>query len=141
MTRSPRTTLFPYTTLFRSTGGTMCEHLNFYIQKGINRTKEITHLNDLWSRIGFNHNDLRMVFRAGNIHNAKVDNRYWYDPIKNRLFASSFHLSPDDVELYVSLLNKYKPKFIHVYPSTLVIICNVIINYGFKINHHPIGIL
>src|SRR5690625_7573203 len=98
----------------------MGEPLKFYIQKGINRTKEITHLNDLWGRIGFNHNDLRMVFRAGTIHNGQVANRYWYDPINNRLFASSFHLSLYDVEFYLSLLNKYNTIFISAYTSRLV---------------------
>lgn len=125
----------------RSTGGTTGEPLNFFLKKGVNRTKEFAHMNDLWSRVEYKHNDLKMVFRSGRIDNPKTNNRYWFDPIKNRLFVSSFDLSVEDIRIYVDLINTYKPKFLHVYPSVLTIVCNAILNYDLQIKYHPKGIL
>lgn len=127
--------------IVKSTGGTTGEPLNFYIQKGVNRTKEFVHMNDQWARIGYKHNDLRMVFRSTLIDNKKTGDRYWFDPIKNRLFVSSFHLSEEDVQLYIHLLNKYKPKYLHVYPSVLTLICNTVLHKQIKVEHFPKGIL
>ena len=127
--------------IVKSTGGTTGEPLNFYIQKGVNRTKEFVHMNDQWARIGYKHNDLRMVFRSTLIDNKKTGDRYWFDPIKNRLFVSSFHLSDEDVQLYIHLLNKYKPKYLHVYPSVLTLICNTVLHKQIKVEHFPKGIL
>jgi phenylacetate-CoA ligase len=124
-----------------STGGTTGEPLKFYMMKGVNRTNELAHMNDLWGRIGYSDSDLRMVFRSGIVSNPKTDHKYWFDPIKNRIFVSSFNLSTDDIKLYVDLINQFKPTYLHVYPSVLTIVCNKIANHKIKINHFPKGIL
>jgi len=47
---------------------------------------------------------------------------------------SSYHLSVDHIEDYVSQLNKIKPKFFHVYPTSFIIFTQLLIQSKLKLN-------
>lgn len=124
-----------------TTGGTTAEPLSLYYEKGLNRTKEFVYMNNQWKRVGYSYGDSIMVLRSSVIKNEKNNNRYRYDYIKNRLYISSYYLSTNDIKLYLDLYHKFKPKYLHVYPSVLTLICHKIINHNFKIHHYPRAIL
>jgi phenylacetate-CoA ligase len=109
-------------TLRKSTGGTTGELLKIFVEKGKSRTKELVFMNDQWNRIGFQPNDLRVVFRSAVIPGRNRNKRWYFDPIKNRYFFSSIDLSEENLEKYVKKIRKIKPKFFHVYPSVLSIL-------------------
>lgn len=124
-----------------STGGTTGEPLLLFLHKGFNRTKEIVHMSNQWGRVDYKQGDLRFVIRSRFIKNKATNDRYTFDYINNRIFVSSFHLGIQDIELYVTLINKYKPKYFHVYPSVLTIVANTIINHNLILTHFPKAIL
>jgi phenylacetate-coenzyme A ligase PaaK-like adenylate-forming protein len=51
---------------------------------------------------------------------SRNDHRVWmYEPIKRHLIASSDHLEPRFMPLYVEALRRWQPSYIHAYPSAL----------------------
>lgn len=124
-----------------TTGGTTGEPLPFFLIKGLNRTKEFVHLNDLWSRIGYKDGDSRLVLRSAIIKNKKTNDLWYYDPIKNRYFFSSFKIDDKHLEEFLVLYHDIKPRFLHVYPSVLTNLASLIKAHKIKLKHFPQGIL
>lgn len=50
--------------------------------------------------------------------------------IHNQLWLSAFHMSLANLALYVEKIEKFKPRFIEGYPSTLFILANFLIDNG-----------
>jgi phenylacetate-CoA ligase len=56
---------------------------------------------------------------------------FWrYNYLHNQLLLSSFHLTPENIPLYINELKKYKPKALDGYPSTVYILAKFLKNNG-----------
>ena len=108
--------------LYVTTGGSTGMPLSLYYEKGVARSKELAFITALWSRVGYKSGDKLAVLRANLVRG--IDNRkFWeYEPIKNRLILSSYHMTDENLPLYIEQIRTFKPKFLHIYPSTLTIL-------------------
>lgn len=79
----------------------------------------------IWSRVAYKPDSSRLVLRGKKIRNQK-DNDWCYDPLRRELSCSIFNLNDSNIELYIQLIEKYKPKFIHGYMSAITIIAKYI---------------
>ena len=72
---------------------------------------------------------------------ANVDDKtppFWVMNLaENQLFFSSYHLSMDNMRFYLDRLNKFKPRFIHGYPSSIYFIAKYILEENITLNFHP----
>ena len=110
--------------LYVTTGGSIGIPLGLYYEKGVARSKELAFLTAQWSRVGYKIGDKLAVLR-GNVVQGTQNGRLWeFEPIKNRLILSSYHMIDENLPLYVKQIRKFKPKFLHVYPSALTILAN-----------------
>ena len=110
--------------LYVTTGGSSGVPLGLYYQKGVARSKEYAFITALWSSVGYKIGDRLAVLRGNVIKRADKKNFSEYEPIKNGLILSSFHMTDKNLPLYVEQIRKFKPKFLHVYPSALTILAS-----------------
>jgi phenylacetate-CoA ligase len=112
--------------LYVNTGGSSGVPLGLYYQKGTTRSKELAFLLEIWEQAGYKFGDKIAVLRGNVVYSLKK-NKFWqYDPIKNRMILSSFHMIEENLSKYLNQIRKFKPKFLHVYPSSLSILSSYI---------------
>lgn len=110
--------------LFMTTSGSTATPLGFYYEKCVARSKELAFIVAQWSRVGYRVGD-RLAVLMGNVIKGVGSRKFWeYEPIKNRLILSPYHMMDKNMRLYVEKIRKYKPKFFHGYPSALVPLAN-----------------
>ena len=56
---------------------------------------------------------------------------------ENQMFFSSYHFSHKNMPHYLMILNKYRPEFIHGYPSSIYYVANYILNENIELNFRP----
>ena len=56
---------------------------------------------------------------------------------ENQMFFSSYHLSHNNMPHYLMILNKYRPEFIHGYPSSIYYVANYLLNANIELNFRP----
>ena len=112
-------------TYYVTTGGTSGNPLGFYLD---NSTfgKEWAFVTTGWRRVGFTPGDKVVSFRGVEFRGADKG-RYWQDnPVYNMLEMSPFHMSEANLQKYVNKIIKFKPKYIHGYPSAVSILANYV---------------
>jgi len=108
---------------YGTTGGTSGKPLGFYIDKD-SSVIDWAFMVTQWGRAGFQLNDRRVVLRGRVIRNS-AKNRLWeYDQIHNELYLSSYHLTDENLDKYLKIIGKYRPRFLNCYPSTAMILAN-----------------
>jgi phenylacetate-CoA ligase len=122
---------------YYTTGGSTGEPLGFFKPNNID-TVESAFMFSQWARVGFKPGDLRMILRGEFLQ----DNRLWrYNPGQNAWVFSSYHLSSTYIDKLVAKLNRIKPKFLHVYPSSLWVLANLIKEHNLELTFSPKAIL
>ncbi|MSR65477.1 MAG: phenylacetate--CoA ligase family protein [Verrucomicrobiae bacterium] len=81
-------------------------------------------ITDLWKRIGYSENDRKAILR-GNVIFTSWHRRPWRKT-ESSLFLSMYHLTPVTAREYAAMLRKYRPKWLHVYPSALVFLIQLL---------------
>ena len=118
-----------------NTGGSSGEPMVFFRERSRTSPRERAFMFCQWGRAGFVPGDRIAVLRGPLPNGEKI---FCFDQFLNVLVLSSFRLNPDTVRRYVDALNKYRPKFLHVYPSTGVQLAalmnarNLRLNYPLK---------
>ena len=103
------------------TGGSTSVPMRIYVQKYVSRSKDFAY-NGAFDRIaGVRRGDTILAARGRPVRGAdKPGGRIWLlDPIKNYLQVSANHLLPQHMPEYVEAMRKYKPGFIHAYPTAI----------------------
>lgn len=100
-----------------NTGGSSGTPFSFLIEKGITRPKEAAHFDWYWSQYGYKPGEKVLMIRGKSLRN-NAD--FEYQAIGNKLVVSCYSLNQSSIrEIYKQIL-KFKPKFIHAYPSSLL---------------------
>ena len=100
--------------LYITTGGSTGVPLGFYLQKGVSRPKEQAFLDALWRRAGYFDGARVAVIRGHVIDSRRIAS---YDATRGWLLLSSCHLTPERLPEYLETLERFKPDFLHAYPS------------------------
>lgn len=110
--------------LHMNTGGSTGIPLDLYYEKGVSRSREWAFIHDIWRRVGWNDGDKSVMLRGWSIPGSK----YWqFEPIRNRLIMSAFHLNSNTIPLYLEAIRDFKPAFIEAYPSNISIIADYLL--------------
>lgn len=116
-----------------NTGGSSGTPFEFYLEKGVSRPKERAHFDWYWGQFGFKPGSRILMIRGESL----VHNKLWeYQVIENKLAISCYLINEKNVNEIHKIIKKFKPDFIHAYPSALknFITClnNAKINYNLK---------
>lgn len=100
-----------------NTGGSSGTPFTFLIEKGVTRPKEAAHFNWYWSQYGYKPGDKVLMVRGKSLQkNANFE----YQSIKNNLVVSCYNINQKSIEEIYKEILRFKPKFIHAYPSSLL---------------------
>lgn len=101
----------------------------------------------LWHRfykiMGFSNRDFRKVRFSGRLIVKPTRDKapFWiYSLIDNQLFMSSYHLKDENIEAYITKLQKFKPELIDGYPSAIYIIARYINKKNISLGFKPLAI-
>lgn len=108
--------------MYVTTGGSTGIPVGFYLQSGLSRGKELAFIEDQWARVGFRPGDHCAFIRGAVLHGLPEGVHWQYEPIKNRLVLSGYHLTAQTVGNYVEALRRFRPKFLHAYPSSATLL-------------------
>lgn len=124
-----------------TTGGSSGVPVGFYLQKGVSRPKEQAYLEAQWSRRGYRVGDKVAVVR-GMVTSSKARGGIsYYDATRNWLVLSSYHLTPERMDEYVTALNRFQPRHLHMYPSAALILARLLEQKGLKLAFKPVSLL
>lgn len=108
--------------LFTTTGGSTGVPLGFYRDERVWAEKETAFITSMWRRVGFKLGDKRVVF-TGYVVRSVEKGKFWeYDLLNNRVFFSSYHMADKNLPRYIEEIRRFKPDFIHGYPSVVTIL-------------------
>lgn len=127
--------------LYITTGGSSGVPVGFYLHKGVSRPKEQAYLEAQWSRRGYRPGDRVAVVR-GMVTTSKARGGIsYYDATRNWMVLSSYHLTPDRMGEYVSVLNRFRPRHLHLYPSAALLLATLMEQGGVKLDFAPVSVL
>jgi phenylacetate-CoA ligase len=104
--------------LYMNTGGSTGIPLELFYEKGISRAREWAFMHTLWRRVGWRYGDSSVMLRGWNVPHGL----WQYEPIRNRLIMSAYHLNEPNLPLYIQKIRNFAPKFIEAYPSNLTVL-------------------
>lgn len=121
-----------------NTGGSTGEPMAFFRERSKTSPRERAFMFQQWERVGFKVGDRIADLRGPN---PKEDKIFTFEPFLNSLILSSFKLSQKTVREYVRTMNKYRPKFLHVYPSTGWLLANLMEQQDLRLDYQLKAVL
>jgi len=108
--------------LYQTTGGSTGAPLIFYHEKRVGRSKEVAFFEALWSRVGYRWGSDRIVSLRGETVKTKGTKFWEYEPIRNNLVFSVYHMTDENLPYYIEKIKMFEPKFIYTYPSVITLL-------------------
>lgn len=116
--------------LFLTTGGSSGVPVGFYLQKGVSRPKEQAYLEAQWRRRGYRPGEPTAVIRGAVTSRSASGGISYHDATRNWLIVSSYHLTPQRLPEYLAVLNRFKPRHLHAYPSAALLLARAMQEVG-----------
>lgn len=126
-------------TLF--TGGSTGTPVKVYLTKSI-RQRTYAFWALFYKKMDFSIGEKKASF-VGRLVQDPSDNSppFWrYNLIDRQLIFSSYHLTPENLDLYVKKLNSFKPKIIEGYPNSMLRLAEYIASNNLQLTFKPNGI-
>jgi len=103
------------------TGGSTSIPMKLYHQKFVSRAKDFAYAREFDKSIGIGRDDIILAMRGRTVPkaNSETSSIWMYDPIKRYLHLSSDHLEPRYMSRYVNAIRRFRPAFIHAFPSAI----------------------
>jgi phenylacetate-CoA ligase len=104
------------------TGGSTAVPMTVYLRKGVTRAREWAAFAAMSRALGVDDGrSVVLALRGRTVHGGWQEGRpiYTYEPIKRHVIASSDHLEPRFMPRYVDALRRWKPSYVHAFPSAL----------------------
>nr|MBP7144150.1 phenylacetate--CoA ligase family protein [Methanoculleus sp.] len=112
------------------TSGSTGTPMGFYYERGASRAKEWAFMKVQWDRVGYRFTDRCVVLR-GHVVNPASDGACWRKALFGRWLIMSSHLMTEEtLPSYIDRIRRFRPRFIHAYPSTAVILARYMREHG-----------
>lgn len=119
------------------TGGSSGNQLEFRQDRALYGI-EMGFMHSLWARAGYRPSCRKATFR-GVLFRNRPDQVFWqYNPVHNELQFSPFHMSDANLFRYLERLKRYRPEFLHGYPSALAALAEFVLSHGLEQEMPPI---
>jgi len=112
-----------------TTGGTSGNQLRFYVDDN-SQAVETAFIHRMWARVGYSPSCRKATFRGVRFPSL-APGIYWQaNPIYNEMQFSPFHMSERTLPAYIEELRRYRPHFIHGYPSAVSLLAEHALRNG-----------
>ncbi|MEZ5300553.1 MAG: hypothetical protein R3F11_07830 [Verrucomicrobiales bacterium] len=127
--------------LYITTGGSTGVPVGFYLQKGVSRPKEQAFLEAMWAHAGYRPGARVAVMRGAVTSRAAQGNVLYRDATRDWLFLSSYHLTEERLPEYLDALERFRPDFLHFYPSAALQLADLLRRSGRDLGFVPKAML
>lgn len=103
-----------------NTGGSCGIPMAFYVQKNMSRPKEKAHFHWFWGLHGYRPGARILAVRGKPLMGNRLFETQSAD---NRLAVSCYELNDSNSHLAAAAIRRFRPEFVHAYPSALKILC------------------
>lgn len=116
-----------------TTGGSSGDPMHF-LQSNNVWAKELAFVHTFFEEYGYDYS-MKVTIRGGSFTSGRI---YQFNPINNEIQLSPFLISKQTIHEYARILNKFKPRFLHGYPSALRVLMenlkaqNIALNFDFE---------
>jgi len=100
------------------TGGTSGTPMQFHVDRQTHDVYEQAFVRRHWNWVGYQRFDRKIVLRGEIIKNKR---KYRRNIKENAYIFSSYHLDEDHIEKYIEIIDRFTPKVVQGYPSSLEI--------------------
>ena len=121
---------------FVRTGGTTGTPATFYQSVNVWK-KELAFVNHFFGHYGYTPKDLKVSFKGGHFEEQSDESYMHYNPVSRTLILSPLHLNRKSIYRYVEILNTYKIRYFHTYPSTLLLLIRQMMDNGLTLDYRP----
>ncbi|MFC1505060.1 phenylacetate--CoA ligase family protein [Thermodesulfobacteriota bacterium] len=121
--------------IYVTTSGSTGIPLGFYWEKGRTDINEYPFVWRQWNWAKYYFNDKRVVLRGSLIKNKKTKGLFEYEPQNNSLVMSSYEMTDNNLYKYIKKIEKFKPKAIQAYPSSLMILADFLQRKSLKLQN------
>jgi phenylacetate-CoA ligase len=104
------------------TGGSMGKPTTIALEKD-SIYKEKAFIYNYWAKLGYDYKNTKIVTFRGLEFNDKISK---YNPLYNEIVLSPFKLNEETIFDYIRIIDKFKPEYIHGYPSAIYSFCRLI---------------
>ena len=111
-----------------STGGTTGTPLKFFVEKDIWYVNDMAFNSNAIYQIASSIKGKYVFLRHHLIRSSKKENFWKYTIFGRWLLLSSYHLSEKNMQRYIELIRKFKPKFFIGYPSSISLLASFMNN-------------
>ncbi len=111
-----------YAFSYMTTGGTTASSLGIYEEKNLSYIKELAYTKIFFENIGLNLYDKSVILRGTVIADSDKGPFWKYTLFHRFLVLSSYHMTDANLPAYIEKIQKFKPKYIAAYPSSLCIL-------------------
>jgi len=101
------------------TGGSTSVPMTFYGHVGVSRAKELAAFDAMADRFDTEGEGTILALRGRTVPTAGTGRMWMYEPIKRQLILSSDHLESRFMMQYVEALRRWRPRYVHAFPSAL----------------------
>lgn len=109
--------------LLLTTSGTTGTPLGIYVDRD-NTMREWAYTLHLWKRVGYKPSSSRLVLRGKHFREEVRKGRCWqYDALRRELSCNIHNMCEENLEEYCKAIERYKPEFVHGYPSAIYALC------------------
>ncbi|WP_455577481.1 phenylacetate--CoA ligase family protein [Anaerosinus sp.] len=118
-----------------TTGGTTGNQMIFYLQKNFSIAREKAYFDYLFRKMGYVNGKSTMAVLRNDI--LPKECLWRYDYRRNSLILNPYCLTDENMHLIVQKLNSEKIEYFHVYPSSIVLLCDYIRRSGDSLDYRP----
>jgi len=97
--------------------------MTYYVHKNMCRPKEKAHLHWFWGLHGYRPRSRILAIRGKPLRDDRL---FDLQSLDNRLAVSCFELKDSNAHLVAAAVRRFKPEFVHAYPSSLKIFCQLV---------------
>ena len=112
-----------------TTGGTSGNQLKFYLDD-CSQAVELGFMHRQWQRVGYTSRRRKATFRGVTFPNRKPGVFWQHNPIYNELQFSPFHMNEDNLAAYCDQIVRYRPSYLHGYPSAIDVLAEYVLRRG-----------
>ena len=124
--------------LYITTGGSTGTPVGFMLEKGVSRAKEAAFIEQIWSSVDYRQGDRVAIIRGIELPEGRM---FRFEPIKNALMLSSYHITERNLDTYIGELNRFRPRYIQAYPSSIYLLARILKHTDRRLDFTPRAIL
>lgn len=120
--------------VYITTSGSTGVPTGFFVQKD-SHIRDLAYTFDFFGEFGYNTKSSKLMLRGKVFREQKRGKIYQWDALKKELSVNIFDMTPQNMEKYCSMIEKYRPDVAYGYMSAMYMLCKYIAGRKKELGH------